>query len=66
MKFSEFMGGRNGKYSNFSTTTQRTKLCYKFFCDVLLAFIDAHYRFIAVDVGRYGKNLVGRILNTYF
>jgi hypothetical protein len=45
---------------------QRTKLCYEFFCDVLLGFIDAGYRFIAVDVGRYGKNLVGGILNTYF
>jgi len=43
----------------------QTKLCYEFFCDVVLAFIDAGYRFIAVDVGRYGKNFVGRILNIY-
>lgn len=45
---------------------QQTKLCYKFFCDVTVIFIDADYRFIVVDIGRYGKNLVGGILNTYF
>jgi len=45
---------------------QQTKLCYKFFCYVIVVFIDADYRFIAVDVGRYGKYLVGGILNTYF
>jgi hypothetical protein len=66
MKISKFVGGGNGKYSNLSTPTQWIKLCYKFFCDVLLAVLDADYRFISVDVGRYGKNLVDGILNTYF
>jgi hypothetical protein len=56
MKFFKFIGGGNGKYSNLRTSTQQTNLCYKFFCDVLLPFVDADYRFIAVDVGKYGKN----------
>lgn len=33
---------------------------------MLLTLVDAHYNFIAVDVGAYGKNNDGRILSNSY
>jgi hypothetical protein len=62
--FPNLIGAIDGKHvNNSNASTQWIPAIKKTFSTVLLALVDANYRFIAIDVGAYGKNSDGDIFS---
>lgn len=62
--FPNCMGAIDGKHVTIKcpNNSMSDYFCYlKKFSIVLLAIVDANYKFITIDIGAYGKNSDGRI-----
>lgn len=60
---SEHLTGRTSKYKLPKVADRFSSIIKKTFSVVLLALVDANYKFIAVDVGAYGKASDGGIFS---
>lgn len=61
------LGALEGKHFTIQAPAKSGSLYFnhkKTFSVVLLALVDAHYNFTAIDVGAYGKNSDGGIFAT--
>jgi hypothetical protein len=62
--FPSCLGALDGKHITIQSPSNSESLYFNYkktFSNVLLAFVDAQYNFIAVYVGAYGKNSDGGI-----
>ncbi len=61
--FTIFIGALDGKHVKIEAPVNTGSLFYykSSFSIVLLALVDADYRFLAIDVGSYGGNIEGGI-----